>query len=192
MSLTLNPFGLMPHLHQSGTLRPAPTPGTLAAAYATNLFQNTAVAVNSSDGNIIIAVVGSTNRLVGSMQGVEYTPLNGRRVVSNFWPASTAFIAGQLTLWYTRDPWMTYLIQADGPITQAMLGNQAPLNAETGNTTTGFSTESLASASVTSSANAQLRIVGFWQDVNNAPGDAFTVVQVQISQHQDVANQVAY
>ena len=38
---------------------------------------------------------------------------------------------------------------------------------------------------------AQWRIVGFSGQLNNVPGDAFTVVQVQIAQQQFVANKVA-
>jgi hypothetical protein len=107
-------------------------------------------------------------------------------------------VATAITAWYTRDPWLTYKIQANGPVAATALGGQASLTTNgsaNGNTTTGFSTVGLdvtTGGSFTQTSTNQLRIVGFDLDPNNAPGDAFTIVQVQISMHQDVANQVAY
>lgn len=107
-------------------------------------------------------------------------------------------MATAITAWYTRDPWLTYKIQANGPVAATALGGQASLTTNgsaNGNTTTGFSTVGLdvtTGGSFTQTSTNQLRIVGFDLDPNNAPGDAFTIVQVQISMHQDVANQVAY
>ena len=63
--------------------------GTIATGYATNLFQNAPVAI-TADGSLIIAVAGTTNRLIGSFQGVEYIDATGKPVSANYWPASTA------------------------------------------------------------------------------------------------------
>lgn len=203
MSATFNPFGLAPTLHQSGIVRPAPTPGFVASGFASNLFLNAPVQV-FTDGSLnlptALGAVGAgaaVNRIIGSLQGAEFTlTATGRRTIANFWPAGT--IATAIVLWYTRDPWLTYEIQANGPVTLANLGNQASLTANgsaNGNTTTGFSTvaiDTATGANRTGTSTSQLRIVGFSQRVDNAPGDLFTIVQVQISMHQDVANQVAY
>jgi len=43
MSATFNPFGLAPALHQSGIVRPAPTPGSSLRASQPNLFLNAPV-----------------------------------------------------------------------------------------------------------------------------------------------------
>jgi hypothetical protein len=37
----------------------------------------------------------------------------------------------------------------------------------------------------------QVRVVGFSLQQDNAPGDAFTVVQVKIARHQFVSNKTA-
>lgn len=206
MSAVASPFGLAPILSQSGTVRPAPYPGTIASAAAFNIFQNSPVQIDAAtpSGNLILAVAlgaaaagAAANRIIGSFQGVEYTSTaTGRRVVANFWSSGT--IATNIVAWYTRDPWLTYKIQANGPVAATALGAQASITTNltgNGNTTTGFSTVALdvtTGGSLTQSSTNQLRIVGFDQDPNNAPGDAFTIVQVQISMHQDVANQIAY
>lgn len=203
MSASLNPFGLAPLLSQSGIVRPAPTPGFVASGFSSNLFLNAPVQV-FTDGSINLATAlgaaaggAAANRIIGAMQGAEFTlTATGRRTVSNFWPAST--VASAIVIWYTRDPWLTYEIQANGSLAIGNLGNQASITTNgsaNGSTGTGISTVALdvtTGGSRTASSTNQLRIVGFSQRVDNAPGDAFTVVQVQISMHQDVANQVAY
>ncbi len=206
MSLNYNPFGLQPALHESGILRPAPTPGTIASGYATSIFMNSPVQVDSGtpSGNLILATAlgaagagAAANRIIGAFQGVEYTlTADGRRHVSNQWPAGT--VATNIVAWYTRDPNMTYEIQANGSVPATALGGQASITSNTGasgNTTTGFSTVGLdvqTAGSLTQTSTNQLRIVGFSQAIDNAPGDAYTVVQVKIAMHQDVANQVGY
>jgi hypothetical protein len=210
MSATYNPFGLQPSLHESGILRPAPTPGTIASGYANNIFMNAPVQIDSGtpSGNLILvtaqgnAAAVAANRLIGSFQGVEYTlTSDGRRHVSNNWPANT--VATNIVAWYTRDPNMTYVIQANGSVLATQLGSQGSITTNgsaNGNTTTGFSTVGLDTTTLipnppgsgTTATIQQLRIVGFDQGIANAPGDAYTVVQVKIAEHQDVANQIPY
>lgn len=192
MSATFNPFGLRPEQHPSGIVRPDSLPNAMLSGYTSNIFQNSAVAQAATG---VINIVGVTGNVIGSFQGVEYTPTGGgRRVVSNWWAANTTFNAdGTQFTWITSDPYITYDIQADGSVALTTgLGNVGPLVAETGNTTTGFSTQALHASGLTNSGNNQLQVVGVWQDVNNAWGDAFTVVQVQIAQHQRVAARTGY
>lgn len=208
MSTAYNPYGLQPLFSQSGIIRPAPTPGVITSGYGTNLYMNTPVQIESATplGTIVIAAAmgassatpTAANRLIGSFQGVEFTlTATGRRTVSNTWPTGT--VATAIVAWYTRDPYLTYSIQANGSISQAQLGQQASIttNNTSSGSTVGFSTVGLDTATITAFPTAptlvnQLRIVGFDQGINNVVGDAFTVVQVQISLHQDVANQVPY
>lgn len=207
MSTAYNPYGLAPLFNQSGILRPAPTPGVIASGYGTNLYMNTPVQIDGTTptGNLVIAgaqgnavaTPTAANRLIGSFQGVEFTlTATGRRTVSNTWPTGT--VATNIVAWYTRDPWMTYTIQANGPVNQLNLGNQYSITANTtaSGSTVGFSTVGMdTTVTIGTQANGffnQLRVVGFDQGINNTVGDAFTVVQVQISLHQDVANQAAY
>jgi len=43
------------------------------------------------------------------------------------------------------------------------------------------------SATTSAGTAAQLAVLGFSTDINNLPGDAFTVVQVKIAEHQYAA-----
>lgn len=201
MSAILAPFGLRPVLHQSGTIRPWAS-GTIISGLALNIFQNAPVQVSNQagtgTGGLIPAPVGE--RAIGSFQGVEYTlTADQRRHVANWWAAS--LVATDIVASYTRDPYQTYEIQADGPILQLNVGNQADwtLNdgsAPTGDTTTGFSNVALDQSTLVDGEGgvetAGLRIIGFSQYVDNAIGDEFTIVLVEISEHQNVANQTAY
>lgn len=202
-----NPFGLQPVNSPSGPgVRIGNNAGSIASGAAFNIFLNAPVQIDQAtpSGNLVLpAALGAAgagaaiNRIIGAFQGVEFTlTATGRRTVANFWASGT--VATAITAWYTRDPWITYKIQANGPVLATALGGQASLTTNgsaNGNTTTGFSTVGLdvtTGGSLTQTSTNQLRIVGFDLDPNNSPGDPFTIVQVQISMHQDVANQVAY
>lgn len=200
MSSILAPFGLRPSLHMSGVLRT--WPGTIISGLALNIFQYAPVQISNQagtgTGGLIPAPVGE--RAIGTFMGVEYTlTADGRRHVANWWAAS--LVATDIVAYYTRDPWVTYEIQANGTINQNNLGNQADwtLNdgsTPTGNTVTGFSVVALNQASLVDGEGgvetAGLRIVGLARYVDNDYGDTYTIVEVEISEHQNVANQTAY
>jgi hypothetical protein len=44
----------------------------------------------------------------------------------------------------------------------------------------------------TSASNASVRVIGITPGPNNAWGDDYVIVQVQISEHQNVADKAAY
>lgn len=187
MSTTSAPFGLRPSYHPSGEVRPRAA--TIASAYANNIFLYSPVAY--ADGVITLAAAGA--RAIGCFMGCAYTPTDGRRRYSNSWPAAT--VATEIVCWITDDPTIIYEIQAGGSIAQEMVGEQADWSTNdtsAGNTITGLSNVTLNTATLTDSGNAGLRIVGISVGPDNAFGDAFTVVQVQISEHQNVADRVAY
>lgn len=194
MSSVYAPFGLRPNLHVSGLIRSFA--GTIVSGYATSIYQYAPVAIDNTagGGNGTLTAAAAGGRAVGTFLGVEYTlTATGRRTVSNWWATGT--VATDIVAYYTRDPWLTYEIQANGPIAQADLGNQADWTANgsaNGNTVTGYSTVGLDQATLTSTGNAGLRIVGFSQYVDNAIGDAFTIVMVEISENQNVADRIAY
>jgi hypothetical protein len=73
------------------------------------------------------------------------------------------------------------------------IGKQADFTVITaGSTTTGLSAMMLDTATLTDSGNAQVRIIGLSPAPDNDFGDSFTIVQVQISEHQNVADRAAY
>jgi hypothetical protein len=120
--------------------------------------------------------------------GVEFVDSTGRQRVSNYWPASTT--GTNIIAYFTTDPTIVYEMQANATLAIATIGQQYDISGVTGNTTTGFSTASLDVASATT--NAQVRVIGISNYVNNAWGDTYPIVQVQISEHQNIADRASY
>lgn len=194
MSAFAAPFGLKPLYHPSGVIRQKAL--DIASGYNTNIFQYTPVSLRTDNaggaanaGLQIYAAVGGP--IIGSFQGVEYTPTNQRRVYSNFWPANQ--VATQIVAYYTDDVLITYEIQANGTLAENAVGAQYNITAEAGNTTTGFSTVALDTGTANPfTANNLLRVVGLSAGPVNNWGDAFPIVQVQISNHQFTATRVGF
>lgn len=185
MSSTNAPFGMRPSFHPSGLDRAVALPNGIASAYNTGILKGQPVALNTS-GNIIAATAGSAYQ--GSFAGQEFTDLTGRRLVSNQFIANTAYQAGSQITYYYSDPNIVYDIQADGSLAQSAIGDQANFSAITaGSTTTGLSQCTISTTLAGSSAVGDMRIIGLTPAVDNAFGDAFTVVQVQVSRSQFVA-----
>lgn len=185
MSSTNAPFGLKPLYHPSGEIRPIT--GSIASGYASNIFLYSPVAYN--DGSVELAASGS--RAVGTFLGVQYTDVNGRRQFSNKWPASTS--ATDIVCWLTSDQLTVYTIQGTGSITESDIGEQGDWSTNdtnSGNTTTGLSNVTLGTTAA--SGNAGLRVIGITTNPDNAWGDTYTVVNVQISEHQNTADVAAY
>lgn len=189
MSSILAPFGLRPAYKEGGTPVSTSVLGTILSTYATSIFLYAPVKIGA-DGTLQLAAAGEA--LVGSFMGVEYTdPATKRQVVSNMWLAGT--VATDIQAYYSRDPYITYQIQANGTIAQTDIGSQADTTVATaGNATTGLSEVALDQATLVNAGEfKQLRIVGIPPGPDNAVGDAYTIVEVQISDHQYVAGRNA-
>ena len=184
MSTTNAPFGLRPSFHPSGLDRAIALPNGIATTYNTGILKGQPVAL--SNGNIVAATAGSAFQ--GAFAGQEFTDLTGRRQISNQWLAGTQYQAGSQITYYYSDPNIVYDIQADGSLAQTAIGDQANFtNISAGSTTTGLSQCTISTSLVGSSAVGDLRIINLTPGVDNAWGDAYTVVQVQVSRSQYVA-----
>jgi hypothetical protein len=186
MSSTSQPFGLRPAFSIPGVVRPIAY--TIASAYGANILQNQPVKIGTN-GTLEAAAIG--DRFIGTFQGVEFTDSDGRRRVSNKW--TSGLTATEIVAYTTLDPNTVYEIQANGSIAVADIGSQADYTVITaGSTVTGLSALMLDTATLTTSANASMRIIDIASGPDNGAGDAFTIVQVQISEHQNVADRAAY
>ena len=103
----------------------------------------------------------------------------------------------EIIFWIFTDPELVYEAQVNGSATTASIGQQYNFSTATGYTTAsgtsignggaGFSTCSLAAASVGTATQGQVRVVGLGREVAyptgelNAWGDAYTIVQVKIA-----------
>lgn len=179
MSSVASPIGLKPAQHPSGIVRQAE--GTLESGNPSAIFQYSPVAIDAG-GFIVPAAPGA--RIVGAFQGVEFTGVDGRRRVDNQWVANT--VGTEIIVYYSRDQLITYEMQANATLGLNSIGQQFDWTALTGNTTTGLSSVALDVSSA--GANAGVRVLGLNPASDNIFGDAFPIVQVQISEHQYVAD----
>lgn len=185
MTTTAAPFGFRPAYHTTGNSRGIAY--TITSAYGTALYKFAPVILDTN-GTII---AGTTNAdLLGILNGVQYTDSTGKPTWSNFWPAST--VATNIIAYVWVEPTNVYEVQSNGSIAQTAVGDQADVvNPSTGSTSTGLSSASLNSTLVGAGVQGQFRIIGFSGEPGNLPGDAFTIVQVQIARSQYVSNKVA-
>jgi len=186
MSSTSAPFGLQPIYHTSGSVRPQAF--TLVDNYAATLLQNQPVKIGTN-GTLQPAAAGEA--FVGVFQGVEFTDSDGRRRVSNKWIASTT--GTDIIAYATSDPQIVYQIQSNAALNLTNIGNQADTTvAGSGSTVVGISQMMLDTATITTAGSAQLRVIGLTPYADNAWGDTYVIAQVEISEHQFVADKVAF
>lgn len=189
MSSTNAPFGMRPSFHPSGLDRAVSLTDGILSGYASAILKGQPVKMATTG---VIQAAASGDSFLGAFAGVEYTDTTGRPRVSNYWPASTAYNAGSCKAYFYQDPAIVYDIQASGSLAQTAIGDQADFSAITGgSTTTGLSACTISTTLAGATATAQLKIIGLSQDVDNAWGDSFTVVQVQVNKSQYAASVAA-
>ena len=187
MSATSAPFGLRPAFHPSGLDRAQALAGGISSGYATQILKGQPVAYSPSAGTIVPITASSTQATwSGAFAGVQWTDTTGRARVSNYWPANTAYTAGSCVAYFYNDQNIVYEIQADGSMAQTTIGNEYLFtNVTAGSSTTGLSQATLgASTAVGNNQPGQMRVVDLAPYVDNAWGDAYTIVRVVNSQSQ--------
>lgn len=193
MTATLQPFGFRPTYSPNGGGFATGFVGGIKSGYVTNILRGQPVALDT-DGTIIIAVAGDHD-IIGVFDGISWTDSQGVLHSSNQWVGGTTYSGGQASptyAWVFTDPNQIYSIQCDGTLATASVGGQLDFsNATAGSTTTGLSACTAAAAGLTTSGQQQLRIVSLDPAIGNAWTDAYPIIQVQIAQHQYVANKVA-
>jgi hypothetical protein len=187
MSATAAPFGIRPLYSPNGVVRPGPSGPSLqiASGLATAIFQNHPIQILAS-GFVSPAAAGA--RALGSFQGVEFVDATGKPNWMNQWPAAQTLFANTIARVYatTNQPGLVYEVQGNAAVAISLMGAQADWTALAGSTVTGLSSVALDVASA--AANAGLRVIGLVPYVDNDWNDAFTIVQVQYSEHQYTAD----
>ena len=219
MSATFQPFGLKPVYHPSGLDRAVPfvgtntfVPGTTySAPYSLSsgqsFWQFQPVAITSSGQLTIANQTASSGKVYGVFDGVEYTNSDGRRSVAKYAAKTTLDASTNIVFWIFSDPALVYEAQVNGSATSAAIGTEYNFDTTTGSTVTdgyaignggaGFSTTALLATAVGSGNQGQVRVVGLGREVANPAGntnqwgDAYTIVQVQISNNQFAAASVS-
>jgi len=186
MSATSAPFGLRPAFFPTGLERAQALANGIASGFSANILKGQPIVYGqagnqtstSTNGTILPAL--ATGTVTGSFQGVEWTDTTGRRRVSNYWPASTT--GTSIVAYFYNDLNIIYEIQADGSMAQTSIGGEYFFtNVTAGSTTTGLSQATLgASTNVANNAQGQMRVVDLAPYADNAWGDAYTIVRVQM------------
>jgi hypothetical protein len=185
MPATSAPFGLRPAFHPSGLDRAIALTDGIVSAYATDILKGQPVKMATTG---VLQVAAAGDAFQGAFAGVEWTDTTGRRRVSNYWPANTAYQTGSCVAYYYSDPNIVYEVQAAGTLTQAAIGEEFDLsNTTAGSTTTGLSQATMSITPAGSGNNAQMRVINLAPYADNAWGDDYVIVQAQISKHQYVA-----
>lgn len=189
MSGTNAPFGFLGAKHPSGQVRAREY--TIASGYATNIFLGDPVKLVTT-GSIQLGTSDGTRTgtvdnvsLLGIFAGCSYVDASGKPNFSPYWPSGQ--VATDIKAFVYDDPEITYAVQADGSIPAAAIGDQADWSgfaAPGGSTITGRSLATLSATLTGAGVQGQFRIVEFDHSVDNAAGDAFTKVFVQIAEQQ--------
>ncbi len=190
MSATSAPFGLRPAYFPTGLERAQALANGITSGYGTAILKGQAVQYSPNAGVILPVLDTTTNSglVSGAFAGVEWTDTTGRRRVSNYWPASTSYIAGSCIAYFYNDQQIVYEIQTDGTMAQTAIGNEANLsNFTAGSTTTGLSQMTLSASLAGSGSAAQFRIVDIAPYPDNNWGDAYVIVRVQVSKPQFIS-----
>lgn len=192
MTSTAAPFGLNPIRHINGKFPPPPRAMVdgIASGYGSAIYYGSPVMLNTN-GTLTIATTAAD--IIGVFAGCQYIPSNGGLMQpSPNWVASTAYTAGTMVAYVWDDPGIIYEIQSNGSIAATAVGDQADfVNPGTGGSVNGVSTAAISSTLSGAGVQAQLRIVGLSNKINNAWGDSYTIVEAMIARHQYVSNKVA-
>jgi len=187
MSATSAPFGLRPAFHPSGLDRAQALAGGIASGYSSDILKGQPVRYIAASGNIE-PVTATSQAFSGAFAGVEWTDTTGRRRVSNYWPANTAYQTGSCVAYFYNDPNIVYEIQAAGSIAQTAIGTDANLsNFAAGSNVTGLSQATLNATVLATGVQGQVQILDIAPYPDNDWGDNFTIVRVQVARRQIAA-----
>ncbi len=183
MTATATPFGLRVATHVNSDARPKWISNGIASGYASAIYFGAPVTL-STNGTLVIAT--TTSPLCGIFGGVRYAPNStDMYTYQQSWVASSTYVSGTLDacVFGFDDPLLVYEVQANGSIAATAVGDQAnPVNPSSG--TGQFSLCSLNSSLAGAGSSGTFRILDVVPRPNNAWGDSFTNVYVQIAYHQ--------
>lgn len=181
MSATNAPFGVRVVYHPSGVIRTRTLTGfstiPSSAVYRGDL-------VKLTGGTDVASIIAANDAAFGVFDGCRYTDSTGRPTYSPFWPASLSGVTN--IEWYVVpfDPLMECEIQAGGSIANTAIGDSADVVIAAGNANTGVSGSYMNTTLKGAAAVGNFRILGAAPYADNAFGDSYTIVRVQIAKNQ--------
>lgn len=158
----------------------------IASLTTATLFAGMPVALNANGVVDVCTSAGySAGPTLGVFAGCQYTdPSTKQRLQRSYWPGGTS--ATDAIAFVVDNPWQTFFIQANtsvGATAVGQVGGFTTASYTSGSGITGTSYGMLNVSSLGTSAG-MLRIIGLQAMPGNAWDDAYTVVEVQIANHQ--------
>ena len=148
----------------------------IASNNTNTMFQGSPV-IPLSTGFIdkVGAAAGGTVGLVGVFWGCEYvSSTTGETIFSNNWPGSGADTNHPVKAFVYDNPMQTFVICSDASLTSEatarghVFANANFADGAAGSSTTGISSAKLAVSTINTTANLNLRIMGFQDDPENS------------------------
>jgi len=148
----------------------------IAAGNTNTIFQGSPV-IPLSTGFIdkVGAAAGGTVGLVGVFWGCEYvSSTTGETIFSNNWPGSGADTNHPVKAFVYDNPLQSFVICSDASLTSEatarghVFANANFSDGAAGSSTTGISSAKLAVSTIATTANLNLRIMGFQDDPENS------------------------
>ena len=97
MSSLNQPFGLRPSFHPSGLDRAVALADGIVSGYTSDILKGQPVKLDTSG---VIQAAAAGDAFLGAFAGFEWTDTTGRRRVSNYFPANTAYTTGSAIAYY--------------------------------------------------------------------------------------------
>ena len=146
--------------------------------------------------DIVGAAAGGTVGLLGAFNGCEYvSSTTGEVVFSKHWPGSGADSNFPVRAFVFDDPLQQFLVASDASLTNeataraASFANANFSSGTSGSTTTGKSSAALAVCTIATTNTLNLRIMGIFDDVDNADFAASGIgVIVRLNNHFNSPN----
>ena len=148
----------------------------IASGNTNTIFQGSPV-IPLSTGFIdkVGAAAGGTVGLLGVFWGCEYvSSTTGEKIFSNNWPGSGADSNHPVKAFVYDNPLQSFVICSDASLTSAataqghVSANANFADGAAGSSTTGISTAKLGVSTIATTANLNLRIMGFQDDPENS------------------------
>ena len=179
MTSTATPFGFRPIFgaHGNSSMDMVTLPDGIATGYSTAIFFQDPIKLVAAG---VLQKCAVTDALVyGIFAGCFYVDSTGRERTSAYWPASTT--ATNIRAMFWRNAFMELAVQASATLAATAIGDEADHVAGAGSTLSGMSTSSLDTL-VGAGSSAQFRVVGLYQQPDNAWGDTYPIVRVVINE----------
>lgn len=188
MATTAAPYGLRPiNLIGGQPYAGAVRQIKIASGYATNIYNGSVVKIGT-DGTVQLVTTNGDNTTpfpagtIGVFVGCSYTDSTHGLQFSQHWPTGQA--ADDAKAYVVDDPDALFMVQADGAVTQADLGQNTHLAAvqstSTGSTQNGNSTSAVTATTAATDGWA-FRIVDFVDGPMSSVGDAYTDLIVKFN-----------